>query len=76
MRDSDGALIVRYPGDNKNVVLHPATVTKVVHFRGEDVMIVNDENLIRKYHGPNKVKVSGHRLKEYNMKYFGLVFVV
>ena len=62
-----------YPSNDETVLLHPATVTKVLHFQGEDVMVVNDENLILKYHGPNKVKVSGNRLKGYNMKYIGFV---
>lgn len=63
MRDSDGALVVWYPSTNKNVFLHAATVTKVTHFKDDDVMVVNDRNLICKYHGENKVKVSGNRLK-------------
>lgn len=36
-------------------------------------MVVNDENLILKYHGANKLKVSDNRLKGYNMKYIGFV---
>lgn len=59
MGKSDGTLVVFYPVIRKTALRHAADVTKVTHFKGDDVMVVNDIYLILEYHGESAIKVSG-----------------
>ena len=59
VQESDGALSVWYPDIRENVLLQAADVTKVTHFKDDDVMVVDDRYLVLKYHGDSAIKVSG-----------------